>query len=180
MNRLDFITIISVVIYYEIKGIVGENCREGTNESLENLCFSLNYSIIEPPDPPIVSFTFFETEIIHIDILKQIITTSIGYYIVWPENRIEFSESFQGKTIIVTKEMDKFWIPNLRILNLVNTRLHSFLGRGDSNVVWVEKPNWSKMSVAYASIMKVETWCEMDFERFPFDHQECFINVCIQ
>ena len=177
MKELLLATIFFIIIPKQIYGIVGKNCQYGKNETVNNLCFDSDYSIWEPPNPPIIHFLFYEVEIIGIDILKQIITTNMEYRIGWVENRIEFAETFKGTTMIVSKEMDKFWIPNLRVSNLVNAVYHSYLGRGGSNEFWVGKSNQSKMFVGIFSVMKVETWCDMAFEKFPFDHQECFVKV---
>ena len=153
LNEIIFAMMAGVLLSEGIKGIAGNNCKEGKNESVPNLCFTSDYSTSIPPKQAKITFTFQEVEIISIDLKKQTITSSLEYMISWLDDRIQFADSFEEDA-------------------------YSFLG--DINLFWVDKSYFPKTTVRYSSVVKVETKCEMNFAKFPFDHQNCSVKVCIQ
>ena len=178
LNRISCAILAWILSSEGIRGIAANNCKKDQNETVSNLCFTYNYSTTIPPKPAEITFTFQEVEIISIDLKKQTITSSLEYMISWLDDRIQFADSFKEDATILAKEMDRFWMPRLRVLKLVDSDSYSFLG--DINLFWVDKSYFPKTTVRYSSVVKVETKCEMNFVKFPFDHQNCSVKVRIQ
>ena len=114
-------------------------------------------------------------DIIGIELQKQGLLTSFDYTVSWFDDRIKFSENIKGKAVIATDTMKKFWIPSMKIQRVIDA--DSFPVLGDVNIFWVSQNYSPNTTINYASALKVETACEMDFEYFPFDEQNCPIMV---
>ena len=158
------------------------NCEEDMKVVADYLCFPQGYLASTPPEElpklPKLTFLFQDVDIIGIDLQKQGLITSFDYSVSWFDNRIKFPENLKGNkenAIIATDFMKKFWIPPMKIHRVIDADSFSVLG--DVNVFLVSQKYSPNTTMYYYSALKVETACEMDFEYFPFDEQNCQIMV---
>ena len=155
-----------------------KNCGEDMKVVADHLCFPQDYLASTPPEGeelPELTFSFEDVDIIGIELQKQGLLASFDYHVSWFDNRIKFSKNFKGNDVIATDIMKKFWIPPIKIQRVID--VDSFPVLGDVNIFWVSQEYSPNTTFNYKSALKVETACEMDFEYFPFDQQNCPIMV---
>ena len=116
-----------------------------------------------------IGIEFENVKLIEIDLKQQIFTSGFSFLVKWEDSRIFRSDECLG-TILLTEDMEQFWMPKLNIDNLIDVQSKSVLGN-------VNDLELKKHELHYRSTVKLEIACKMNFADFPFDSQACSIEV---
>ena len=161
------------------------NCKEGMKELGTYLCITSDYqqpipAAIDEKDFEGVTFHFSNIKVIDVDEKKQTIIVSFDYTAMWRDGRIEFGKNFLNQPgVHGTKELQQVWSPSMKVLDQIELKSEPFMG--DSNLLYFLNDNFpngnGKPASLYISMAKVEFACEMVFDEFPFDKQNCSMKV---
>ena len=133
------------------------------------------FYIQSPPSPPEITIELSRVQVIEIDVKLNQLTASMEFRVNWTENgRYDLATPVKEWIIIKEKAIhQQIWSPGIDIRkNLVTlkTKEHKLQFAKDSND---EEITWLAMS--YNIFTRVK--CNMNDSTFPFDEQECTIEV---
>ena len=84
----------------------------------------------------------------------------------------------EKKSIVVaTSKMAMFWTPILKINNLISSSTYKILGETNNLAIYPLDQDNPNAYIGYSAIQQVKFACKMDFANFPFDAQNCQMQV---
>ena len=144
----------------------------------KQLCMSADYqNTIAPSNVTKIWVNIYDIYIIEVNIKEQALTVGFDYYISWIDPRVKFITE-KKSVVVATSKMAMFWTPILKINNLISSSTYKILGETNNLAVYPPflDPN---AYIGYSAIQQVKFACKMDFADFPFDAQNCKMQVSI-
>jgi hypothetical protein len=162
------LTIFTEKIYFIKCSILSQLKNSEYNVSVELLT---GYKVNLKPSYPSINIDLTLNQIININEKNQIMTTSVLLNINWKDDRLDWDLNVYNLTDILIPA-NSIWTPDLFVINTA-----------DSNG-YVNIPSQSLALVNYdgevnliLSISTLNTRCDMNIYKFPFDSQSCPIQI---
>ena len=167
-----------ILILASIAEISGEKLLPCTQVK-EKICFSSQDYIPEnepEPMPNNINITLKILDVIGVDETQNTIKLLIYAFIHWQDNRLNISRS-TNRTSYKINGAD-IWYPEIFIANSVQAQnLVSFHQDGGAlNALYYYYSN-SNHQIEYSTVLTITISCNMNFQSFPFDKQECNLDL---
>ena len=131
--------------------------------------------------PWIYKFKFHIFEVQEVDDLKRTVRMSMYFTIRWLEPRINVNESAKdwndtkyglSNTVdIAPEDLKHFWNPDLEIYGMELFHLQSILKEMSS--LTIKKTR----TIEYMARVDIEISCQMQFDKYPLDEQQCPFRI---
>lgn len=121
-------------------------------------------------------FEFFITDFREINEKSQMIKLSLYFEVEWHEPRLRINESaneWKENEYVTISILDSshFWYPDLDINGVFKSSRRMFMT--DLSGILIKK----KKLIRFSLKLELEFSCHMDFDKYPFDSQECHFLV---
>ena len=149
-----------------------ETCLNEGGEKLSNgkACIPrkhLTYIQWDPVNPGKTEIQIRLSNVQVIDIGSNVITVSMNTRIKWKDHRLELGVK---KVILSMEDQKQLWSPNI----VIGTNMMSKSKEDDEFQV---KKYANETTIYHSFYLHTTVKCEMDFQKFPFDKHNCYIEV---
>jgi hypothetical protein len=121
------------------------------------------------PIPVTVDVTL--ARIVNIDQVDSAITTMLFIEMIWKDDAIAWDPSQTNNISDITMDADLFWKPDIQVENYVPNTIHDGDKHADSILIM------SDGAMVYTPSVVTTTSCAFDLTLFPFDTQNCYLEV---
>ncbi|XP_060558568.1 acetylcholine receptor subunit alpha-1-B-like [Ruditapes philippinarum] len=152
---------------------LAENPREALESPLISDLFK-HYDVKVRPiynysEPVFVTVGLVLRQIQNLDEIRQSLKTTVNLQLFWKDEFLTWNESnYHGISKIIFPYNKNIWIPDLIIVNEVNTP--GMIGLKDAFV-----RIYSNGQVFVWTQINIETYCEINTKQYPYDEQTCDI-----
>ena len=182
-----------------------DNTRDCLDGSDEDECILVNIpESYEKQVPPKgehgaslpVGIKIFVENINQVDTKNMMIDTSLKLMMDWRDSRLKFRNLKREAHNLINSEISKqLWLPNANLLYL-NTivgqtyedpKLHVSAYTNSTPLpfdIYRDREeyiyNGSLTKIQTTAVLRIETICEFEFQKFPFDKQRCDYVICLR
>ena len=165
--------------------------QKSNEEYIKNVCIPTSYHTTESPSInklTNVHVIFYENQILEIDERRKSLTLLFGVWLLWQDHRIKTKDITTDKRIpLPLGTLWTPWIPleipqirGLKELNPIYERkatLELMPGSSMNNYFSKDILPPNATVVNYYTKLNVKISCNFDFEKYPFDHQNCPLEM---
>lgn len=119
-----------------------------------------------------VSVTLSLRQLVAIDQVNQIMSTSIYLISNWIDKRLEWNPMNYSNLSEIFIPATKIWVPDFNVINAADGS--GFISISSTNLVYINNLGYVNMIL---SITGLKTKCKLNFYYYPFDIQNCSIII---
>lgn len=119
--------------------------------------------------PVIVELEITLYTIHSLEMKDQILTTSVGIKMSWTDEFISWNGSLFGKTDKISAPLSEIWKPDVSLMNNAENKM--FFENEDKLV-----NIYSNGLVEWYDFVKIQTYCFVNTEKYPFETENCKLN----
>jgi hypothetical protein len=121
----------------------------------------------------IINVAFSEFQLVGIDEKNQIMTSIVNMIQVWSDPRLKWNKTLYNNISKISVPSEDVWKPNTIFKNsatgdgfLPLNKEYSYVSIFSGGIV-----------IMQTQVMSLQTRCELNMQKYPFDNQTCFITL---
>lgn len=120
-----------------------------------------------------VEFDMVLNSINSLDMIEQILTTSVGIRMSWRDEYLTWNISVYGETKIISAPLSEIWNPDVRLINYADK---SNIFENKNALVNI----YSTGLVEWHNFIELKTYCFVDTTKYPFETEICKLHFSAQ
>jgi hypothetical protein len=166
---------ISFMIYF-FNGLVQSQIDDSTIDEYnltDSLFKSYNKKLRPSTSGILIYVGFSEFQLVGIDEKNQIMTSILNLIQVWPDPRLNWDSTPFYNISFIPVPSDNVWKPNTIFKNSATGDGFLPLNKEYSYVTIFS----NGYVIMQTQVMSLQTRCELNMQKYPFDNQTCFITM---
>ena len=184
MKVLFYVILFLALSLETIKGEVRE-LKQCIEEKKKNMICIVSDEYVDnlPPGPDTtINIAINVRDIVDINESKHTLTFLIDFVVWWRDERLSTSNgteelSLNGPGLDITNYMKDVWVPEVSFTNSVKIEKSKGMKEPSLKKLWFKRFTKTNKWVQFYETFTVEFTCNMQFDLFPFDQQNCTLDA---